>query len=276
MSDMIPDTGGQPGLIPDTRDQQPGLEFVPPAVTDDRAYGRYGFKPPGYTDDDLPAEPSKRGAIGGGVGGGLAAAHRKTTSTSSQQQSSSASSSAAATSSPTASSASPSTTSSGIPPSSTQPGTYRIINIASNTAIDLLNGGTTNDTEIECWQWNPSEAPADNTHQSWQIEGIKSGFVAIVNTQTSSYITAPDNLTAGENPTTGNAQVYGGVPGSPTDPHVLWSILQNSDNSISFSSQAYPTKVLDLAAGSTTNGALIILWEKNGGANQEWSIKNKE
>jgi hypothetical protein len=45
------------------------------------------------------------------------------------------------------------------------------------------------------------------------------------------------DLTAGVNPVdnAGNAQVYGGVPGSPTDEHTQWIIIQNSDNSIRYS-----------------------------------------
>ena len=40
----------------------------------------------------------------------------------------------------------------------------------------------------------------------------------------------------------------------------------------SFWSKAYPTKLLDLDAGSATDGTPVILWEKNGGLNQEWRL----
>jgi len=95
-----------------------------------------------------------------------------------------------------------------------------------------------------------------------------------LNTQTNSYITAPSDLTAGIDPTndSGNAQVYGGVPGSPADAHTQWVIVPNSDNSISFSSKAYPSKLLDLAGGNTADGTPILLWEKDGGLNQEWRL----
>jgi len=148
-----------------------------------------------------------------------------------------------------------------------------------------------------------------------------------LNTQTSSYITAPSSLssppttsslsrsqlldlTAGINPigNSGDARVYGGVPGNPADAHTQWVIVPNSDNSIrysflslllfclvfsfarfwwrvklemlnlrvgSFSSKAYPSKVLDLAAGIPTDGTLILLWEKNGGLNQEWRLMSR-
>jgi len=102
---------------------------------------------------------------------------------------------------------------------------------------------------------------------------VEGGAIIILNNQTNSYITAPNNLTTGENPSSAtDASVYGGVPGSPTDPYMLWVMATNSDNSISFSSKAYPNKVLDLAGGSTTNGAPVILWEKDGGPNQEWRL----
>jgi hypothetical protein len=38
----------------------------------------------------------------------------------------------------------------------------------------------------------------------------------------------------------------------------------------SFQSVAYKTKVLDVAAGGTINGNAIVVWEPNGGWNQEW------
>jgi len=93
-----------------------------------------------------------------------------------------------------------------------------------------------------------------------------------VNTQTDSYITAPGNLTAGINPPNELASVYGGVPGSAADPHTQWVIVLNSDNSISFSSEAYPTKLLDLTGSNPTDGTPVILWEKDGGLNQEWRL----
>jgi cytoskeletal protein RodZ len=79
-------------------------------------------------------------AIGGGVAGGLSAAHKdKSVSDPSQQQSTgvASSSSSSSSSSSTTSTSSSTSTSTGIPPSSTEPGIYRIVNIYANTAIDL-------------------------------------------------------------------------------------------------------------------------------------------
>jgi hypothetical protein len=83
-------------------------------------------------------------AIGGGVGGTFHGGKDKSVSTTPQQQSTSSAYSLSTTSTsssnaiPYSTTASLSTsTSTGILPFSTQPGTYRIINIATNTAIDL-------------------------------------------------------------------------------------------------------------------------------------------
>jgi hypothetical protein len=43
-----------------------------------------------------------------------------------------------------------STTSSALP-TYTLPGTYRIINLASNTAVDLYNGNPNNGTQVNGW-----------------------------------------------------------------------------------------------------------------------------
>ncbi|CZR69743.1 uncharacterized protein PAC_19643 [Phialocephala subalpina] len=183
-------------------------------------------------------------AVGGGVGGGLAASH--STMTSPQGQSSSTASSptsASSTSSSPYSTASSTATSSSIAPFSTAPGTYRIINIATNTAVDLLFGGTTNGTRIDGWSWNPASSPTQYVHQSWQMASVDNGAVIMYNTQTKSYITAPSNLTAGTNPpNTDDAGLYGGVPGDPSDAHTQWVIVPNSDNSIRYSPLSYSSK----------------------------------
>ena len=104
-------------------------------------------------------------ALGGGLGAGLSAhktAHlpdnsnpgsSSSSGTPEPQQSTSHSSypypTAATTSSSTTTLSS--TPTSTIQPFSTEPGTYRIINVATYNALDLYNGGTTNGTEIECW-----------------------------------------------------------------------------------------------------------------------------
>jgi len=110
-------------------------------------------------------------------------------------------------------------------------------------------------------------------HQTWQISSVGNSAINILNTQTNSYITAPSDLTEGIDPTnSSNAQVYGGVPGNPADVYMQWVIVTNSDNSISFSSKAYLSKFLDLAAGNTANGTPILLWGGNGELNQRWRL----
>jgi hypothetical protein len=99
-------------------------------------------------------------ALGGGLGGGLSSKHKtvhlpassgSSSGAPEQQTTSSASPTAASTSTTRSTTSSVAAATSTIQPFSVSPGTYRIINVATNTAIDLYNGGTTNDTEIECW-----------------------------------------------------------------------------------------------------------------------------
>jgi hypothetical protein len=99
-------------------------------------------------------------ALGGGLGGGLSSEHKtahlpassgSSSGAPEQQTTSSASPAAASTSTIRSMTSSAAAATSTMQPFSVSPGTYRIINVATNTAIDLYNGGTTNDTEIECW-----------------------------------------------------------------------------------------------------------------------------
>ncbi|KAH8748725.1 ricin B lectin domain-containing protein [Hyaloscypha sp. PMI_1271] len=214
-------------------------------------------------------------ALGGGLGGGLAASHKaahvpsassSSTGTPQQQQSTSLSSSTS-----TSSTSAPSST---ITPFSTSPGTYRIINILTDTAIDLLNGGTTEGTEITAWSWDPHSTPSEYVHQAWLISAVSNNVVTIFNTASSSYLTAPSGLSLGQDPSNGTlATIYGSGPaGSPGDSYSQFTIVKNSDNSISFQSVAYKTKLLDVAGGGITNGNPIVVWEPNGGWNQRWRL----
>jgi cytoskeletal protein RodZ len=176
MSGLIRDTRDQPGL--EVVPPAPGLEAVPQVYREELGYHQQETKDAAYIIE-LPKTSTPRicglstrtfwpalvlvlvvlgAAVGGGVGGGLSAAHKDQKVPTPQQQQSlspvSPSSATSTTSLPTSSArstSSSSSTSSAITPFSTQPGTYRIINIATNTTIDLDYGGTTNGTEIECW-----------------------------------------------------------------------------------------------------------------------------
>ncbi|KAE9364769.1 carbohydrate-binding module family 13 protein [Stipitochalara longipes BDJ] len=235
-------------------------------------------------------------ALGGGLGGGLAtsrktaAAHIPSTPSSSSSSSSSSStetpqqqqtisyspSSTATSTSPSAqlSTSSAAASASTIAPFSTAPGTYRIINIQTNTAIDLMLGGTANGTEIEAWQWDPNSTPDGYVHQAWKISAVSDNVVTIYNPASSQYLMAPSGLTMGQDPSENSlAQIYGGGPtASPEDTHTQFTIVRNFDNSISFQSVAYQTKLLDVEAGSTANQTPIVVWEPNGGVNQRWRL----
>lgn len=157
------------GLIRDTRDQ-PGLELAPIAHPEEVDYHQHETKDAPYISELSGASAPRicgflprifwigfvlvlvalGAAIGGGLGGGLSAAHKgKIVPTPTVTSPVSLSSGTATSPSPSAPSAS--STSSAIAPFSTQPGTYIIVNIATNTAVDLYLGGTTNGTEIEGW-----------------------------------------------------------------------------------------------------------------------------
>ncbi|KAE9372629.1 carbohydrate-binding module family 13 protein [Stipitochalara longipes BDJ] len=221
-------------------------------------------------------------ALGGGLGGGLSAKHKtahvptssgSTSGTPEQQTTSSSASPLAASTSTTASTtSSASVATSTIQPFSTSPGTYRIINVATNTAIDLLNGGTSNDTEVECWVWTPGASESSQPHQSWLLSSVSNNVFTIYNSASQSYITAPLGL---DSPLVYGGPTYGAVPGNPSDPHAQFTILENSDNSISFQSVAYPTKVLDLDNSGSANGTPVLVWNIDSttpASNQRWIL----
>ncbi|TVY36908.1 hypothetical protein LOCC1_G007445, partial [Lachnellula occidentalis] len=255
------------GLEVDTRGQ-PGLEVVPQGVGTPLYVDKY----PVHPDTSIPtpkSAPSRicglsrrtfwivlvllvlvvlGAGIGGGVGGGLSGSHKNKSVSATSQSSNAGVSSTSASLTGSSSSTNPSSTTSTstrAPLASTTPGSYRIINVESNTALDLYvlgEGYLTHSTELgDIYQryllkllkqsYNLTAAPAAYTHQSWQIASVGDGASIIFNTKTNAYITAPNNLTAGEDPSDGHAAVYGALPGNSADPYARWTLVTNSDNS---------------------------------------------
>jgi hypothetical protein len=165
-------------------------------------------------------------------------------------------------------------------------------------------------TKATCREWSGSvySPLSQNPHQAWLISSVGNSLITIYNTASQSYLTAPAGtfshspaalslhshfLGLVSGPGSGGGATYGGVPGNPSDPHTQFTIIQNSDNSIRyacvfppfsssankmtprFQSNAYPTKLLDLANSGIENGTPVLIWETNGetgSGNQHWIL----
>ncbi|KAH6680983.1 ricin B lectin domain-containing protein [Halenospora varia] len=164
-------------------------------------------------------------------------------------------------------------TSSNTPTTVPSPGIYSIRSVATGKAVDLLYGSPDANTPIVSWTPSPSGADlASNKHQLWQISNVGNSTYIVTNTGTGSFLSAPRNLTAGQNPSIDlNASVRGG-PGSTEDIYNRWVISLQGDGSFFFINQAYISKQLDLRAGGTDDGTQILLWESTKSSNQRWRL----
>ncbi|PMD29660.1 carbohydrate-binding module family 13 protein [Hyaloscypha variabilis F] len=149
------------------------------------------------------------------------------------------------------------------------PGTYYIINEATQTAVDLYLGGSAAGTAINGWQTSYD----NNTHQIWLLADAGRGQVLILNQGTGTFVTAPQNLQpGGANPTPNTLASVVGDPGAPNDLYKRWIVQPQSNGNVAFLSVAYPGKVLDLDNSGTANGTPVFAWGDHQGNNQRWKL----
>ncbi|KAA8650331.1 uncharacterized protein ATNIH1004_003015 [Aspergillus tanneri] len=134
-----------------------------------------------------------------------------------------------------------------------EPGQYILTNKATGTVLDLSGSDS---KSIIGWQHN------GGSNQNWDILPVQDDTYMIASAAGGKRITAPDG---GDRPIAALAD--------PNDPRSLWRAFTNDGFGYIFHNMADPGKVLDLAASSPDNGTPIVLWEPNGGANQEWIIR---
>ncbi|KAG8894091.1 hypothetical protein FRC01_013168, partial [Tulasnella sp. 417] len=131
-----------------------------------------------------------------------------------------------------------------------QPGTYRIHNVHTNTALDLAGGRTDNGTPVIAW------SVGNGTNQSWTLESGQSGY-RMKNGASGTYL-GYNNLEQGE------------LLCGRTQP-VEWTVTR-ADQGYQIHPANNQNLVLDLAEGKREDGAKICLWSNNNQNNQKWNI----
>ncbi len=138
-------------------------------------------------------------------------------------------------------------------------GTYRVINRNSGRAMDALNRGTANGTQIDQWSYN------GGTNQRWAVTSLGYNQYKIVGVQS------------------GRALDVAGSATSNGTKVELWDYKGNNNQKYTFASTsggyfritpAHATgSCIEGAGSSTANGTLVDLWQYNGGNNQQWILQ---
>ncbi|RMJ24884.1 hypothetical protein PHISP_04233 [Aspergillus sp. HF37] len=135
-----------------------------------------------------------------------------------------------------------------------QPGVYMFASAGAGAVIDLRAGSSADGTDLINYRNHGGK------NQHWQVAQVGYFEYLILNDATGTYFTAPPY---------GRGQLTGNLI-SPTDRRVRWRIHRNRNGTYEIESVAFPGRVVDNAGDRAANGNPIILWERNGGLNQQW------
>jgi hypothetical protein len=136
-------------------------------------------------------------------------------------------------------------------------GTYKFIARHSGKALDVLNNGTANGTNVQQWTSNTCVC------QQWTLAHQGSGRYSITGVGSSKMLDVNGNSTAdGANvqiwqSTGGNNQRFTFVP---------------AGNGYYRINAVHSGKCLDVSGGSTADGANVQQWTYNASANQQWQL----
>ncbi|KAG8897822.1 hypothetical protein FRC00_003772 [Tulasnella sp. 408] len=132
-----------------------------------------------------------------------------------------------------------------------QPGTYRVHNVFTNTALDLAGGKSDDNTPVIAW------SQGSGANQTWSFESGSRGY-RIKNGASGSFL-GYDGFSEGS------------LLAGRSQP-VEWTVTQ-ADQGYQIHPADNPGWVLDLAEGKKDDGAKICLWSNKNGDNQKWRLE---
>jgi len=136
-------------------------------------------------------------------------------------------------------------------------GTYKIYARHSGKALDVLNNGTANGSQVQQWTSNTCVCQqwtlAYQSSGSYQVTGVGSGKVLDIN----SVSTADGAKVQIWTSTGGNNQRFTFIP---------------AGNGYYRITPVHSGKCLDVSGASTADGALVQQWTYLAGANQQWQL----
>lgn len=138
---------------------------------------------------------------------------------------------------------------------------YVVRSIQTNLVLDVYGAGKANGTNVQLWKANGSAAQqwdlVDNGDGSYSLRSVCNGLVL--------------DVSGGSLSNGANIQVWQGN-GTNAQKFSLESTKPVPEGTYAIRSAAGTSKVLDVPSASSSNGARIQLWEKNGSSAQKWAL----
>lgn len=147
-------------------------------------------------------------------------------------------------------------------------GLYSIINLNSNKSLDVFNNWTSNGTNVQQYAWNNSYA------QKWIIKPTNDGYYTIISPVSNKALDIAYASTANG----ANVQIY---QSNGSDAQKFKLTLEDriypvNEGLYTISSASNNSKVLDVYAGSQSNGGNIQLYSSNGTDAQKFILNKLE
>ena len=140
-------------------------------------------------------------------------------------------------------------------------GHYVVRSIQTNLVLDVYGAGKANGANVQLWKANGSAAQqwdlVDNGDGSYSLRSVCNGLVL--------------DVSGGSRSNGANIQVWQGN-GTNAQKFSLESTKPIPEGTYAIRSAAGTSKVLDVPSASSSNGARIQLWEKNGSSAQKWAL----
>lgn len=144
-------------------------------------------------------------------------------------------------------------------------GTYYLQNVNSGLYMDVVNGSSANNINIQQWGYNGSDA------QKFKIQAVGDGYYTIL-TGASGYSASLDIY---KKSTADGANISQYTYKGSTNQ--LFKIIEHTDGSVSFVSKvSNDTQAIEVYNFGTTDGANVSQWTYWGGAAQCWNLVNAD
>ncbi|WP_051941095.1 RICIN domain-containing protein [Phaeacidiphilus oryzae] len=146
-----------------------------------------------------------------------------------------------------------------ITPGAGQPawsGTYKLVNRNSGKVLDVANQNTADGSPVDQWTDN------SGANQQWQVTAVGDGYYRLVGVQSGKPLEVPS-----ANPNEGTQLDVSTGSG----PAAEWRIVPSGSGYATLENRATGMMV-DVNGQSTSDGAKVIEWPQNGGANQQWQL----
>ncbi|SEO12741.1 RICIN domain-containing protein [Paenibacillus sp. OV219] len=136
--------------------------------------------------------------------------------------------------------------------------TYQLVNINSGKALDVLNSGTTDGTNVQIYTDNNTNA------QKWTITSNGDGTYRLINPNSGKALDVNNGGTTDGT----NVQIYSYTSGAAKQ---KWTITANTDGTMKLINPN-SGKALDVSNSGTTNGTNVQIYTDNNSGAQKWLL----